>query len=170
MSDNKTERKHWGFHTPEGDFVQFFPIFEVKVPANGQVDPINKEVECTWVDIKITKKDGTVTELHSNYLDLFMFSYMCANEELRQQLQMRYERQAGSIPYEVTFSLSPEEIANRKATRLITLTVDEITMAIARAQARQIAGARPEFLEQYIERKKKDPKYTGSGKSLFDGK
>jgi len=168
MSDKQTERKHWGFHTPAGDSIHLYPVFETTRPDDGMVDVGSKEVECRWVDVEIKTVDGKETKFRSNYLDLFMFVYMCANEELRQQLQMRYERQASNIPYEVTFSLSAEEKASGKAKRLITLTVDEITMAIARAQARQVAGAKPEFLEQYMDRKKADKQYTGGGKSLFD--
>lgn len=170
MSDKQIERKQWGFHTPNGDSVHLFPVFETSVPADGQVDISGKEVECRWVDIEIKTRDGKEVSLRSNYLDLFMFVYMCANEELRQQLQMRYERQASQIPYEVTFSLSDAEKTSGVARRLITLSVDEITMAIARSQAALVAGKqKPEFLEQYIERQKSNPKYTG-GKSLFDKK
>lgn len=169
MSETEQERKHWSFHTPEGDLIHLYPLFEIITPDTGVVDVQNKEVECRWVDIEITKVGQTKpVRIHSNYLDLFMFVYMCANEELRQQLQMRYERQASQIPYEVTFALSQEEKESGKAKRLITLTVDEITMAIARSQAAHIAGKNPEFIEQYIARKRNQPQYTGKGKSLFD--
>lgn len=161
MSEYKREKRNWKVRDVSGKTnIAFTPVFEIKAPENGDVDVEQKEVECRYVDIEI-EQDGKKTELTMNYLDMFMFIYMCANEELRQQLQMRYERKAGQIPYEVTFSLSEEEKKSGVAKRLITLNVDEITMAIARAEARLMSGkARMETLEGYVARKTgkiKDP-------------
>lgn len=155
-----TERKVWKVRTVDQQTeITFSPVFEIKAPEGGDIDPETKEVECRFVDIQFKDNKGKVNDLRMNYLDFFMFSYMCANEELRQQLQMRYERKAGQIPYEVTFSLSTEEKQIGIAKRLITLTVDEITMAIARSEARTLMGKnKPEFVEQYIARKTKPNK------------
>lgn len=156
MSELKKERKVWSVRTADKKTqIVFSPMFEIKTPGID-IDVTEKEVECRFVDIEFNDDKGKEHKLTMNYLDLFMFAYMCATEELRQQLQMRYERQAGSIPYEVTFSLSPEEKQSGIAKRLITLTVDEITMAIARAGANQILHkVKPESIESYIHRKKK---------------
>lgn len=161
MSEIKREKRNWKVRDVSGKInVAFTPVFEIKSPASGDIDVEQKEVECRYVEIQI-EENGKKTELTMNYLDMFMFIYMCANEELRQQLQMRYERQAGQIPYEVTFSLSPEEKSSGIAKRLISLTVDEITMAIARSEARLLSGKmKPEHLEVYMARKTgkiKDP-------------
>jgi hypothetical protein len=154
-------KKHWRVGSADKlTQLDFQPIFDVATPPEGQdIDPNSKEVECRFVDMTIKAKDGKQMNVRMNYLDMFMFVYMCADEELRQQLQMRYERQAGQIPYEVTFSLNEDEKKTGIAKRLITLTVDEITMAIARSEARLLMGkSKPEFIEQYIARKtKKNP-------------
>lgn len=162
MSETKREKRNWKVRDISGKIkVAFTPVFEIKSPESGDIDVEQKEVECRYVEIEIKDDKGKETTLSMNYLDMFMFIYMCANEELRQQLQMRYERKAGAIPYEVTFSLSQEEKTTGVAKRLITLNVDDITMAIARAEARLMSGkATPEFLETYMARKTgkiKDP-------------
>ncbi len=162
MSEIKREKRHWDVRSVDGKTeIGFTPIFEIKAPENGDIDVEQKEVECRYIEVEIKKEGKVVHTFTMNYLDYFMFAYMTANEELRQQLQMRYERQAGQVPYEVTFSLSPEEKETGIAKRLISLTVDEITMAIARAQARMMSGkAHLENLQTYMARKTgkiKDP-------------
>lgn len=154
MSEIKHEKRHWNVRSPDGKTeISFNPVFYIKTP-DDTIDIENKEVECRFVDIEIKHEGKEKHKFTMNYLDFFLFSYMCATEELRQQLQMRYERQAGSVPYEVTFSLSEEEKKSGVAKRLITLTVDEITMAVARAEARLLSGKMtPETLEMYIARK-----------------
>lgn len=155
MSEIKREKRHWDVRSVDGKTeISLTPVFEIKAPEGGDVDVNQKEVECRFIEVEI-KSEGKVTSTFTmNYLDYFLFAYMTASEELRQQLQMRYERKTGSVPYEVTFSLSPEEKTTGVAKRLITLTVDEITMAIARAEARLMTGkVRPENLEMYMARK-----------------
>jgi hypothetical protein len=155
MKEVKREKRHWDVRSVDGKTeISLNPVFYISAPENGDVDVEQKEIECRFIEIEIKHEGKVVHSFTMNYLDYFMFAYMTANEELRQQLQMRYERKAGSIPYEVTFSLSPEEKTSGVAKRLITLTVDEITMAIARSEARLLSGKMtPETLETYVARK-----------------
>ena len=156
--DGDVIKKGWKVRTANRDReLTFYPIFEVKqlpeglMLAGGQ----NKEVECRYVEIHIPRKKGGDDEiLRLNFTDLYLFVYTCAEEELRQQLQMRWERQSVNIPYEVTFKLDEEEIQRKMAKRLITLTVDEITLAIARAGANKLMKAlKPESTEEYVAKK-----------------
>lgn len=152
MSEN--EQKKWKVRTADKTKeLSFLPMFETKQLSAGQgYNSTDKDVECLFVDLQLTDDKGQNIEMRLNFLDLYMFVYFVANEELRQSLQLRYERQASQIPYEVTFSLSPEEKQSGVAKRLITLTVDEIAMAIARAQAREISGKKSPHrsIEEYM--------------------
>ena len=160
MSD--IEKKGWKVHTADGKKeIKFIPIFQVKEMAEGTqfAGGLTKEVECRLVDIFVPDEKGKEVNYQMNFTDLFMFVYMCAEEELRQQLQMRWERQSVNIPYEVTFKLSDDEIEAKMAKRLITLTVDEITLAIARAGANKLLkNLKPESVEEYIAKKQRQLK------------
>lgn len=154
---SEIEKKAWKVRAADGKTeLEFLPIFEVtKTPDGTEYSGgVNKEVECRLVDIKVPDDKGGHIQFQMNFADLFLFVYTCAEEEMRQQLQMRYERQSVNIPYEVTFKLDEEEIQRRMAKRLITLTVDEITLAIARAGANKLLkGLKPESTEEYVAKK-----------------
>lgn len=109
--------------------VGFQPVLAV----NDKMGVEHKEVECKDIIISIGK-DEYVLEFRA----LFMLIYFCCNEELRQQLALKYERQVNYIPYEVTFSLSEDEVQKRSAKRRIELPVDEISMAFAKNQGWEI--------------------------------
>lgn len=138
MSKNKIQQKHWSVRTVNGNKnIHFLPIFEIDEAAvkramdSGAVNINDKEVECRYVELDVG--DGKI--LRFNFLDLFGFIYHCANEELRQQLSLRYERQLNYIPYDVDFKLSGQERQDGKARRRIQLPVDEISMAYAKSLA-----------------------------------
>lgn len=135
MSETKingdVDKKKWGISALDGTRFDFFPIWELpdKDALKDSVQ-MGKEIECRFIDIKIGEK------VHRfNYLDLFMFMYFTANEEMRLNLAMRMERQVTYIPYEVSFKLDKEEKETGLAKRHIKLPVDDITMAIARSEA-----------------------------------
>lgn len=134
-----TEKKRWKVRSINNKTdVSFHPVFEVKksdgVSTMGIPTASDKDIECTRIEMKFDS-DGKEKELVFNFLDLFTFIYFCANEELRQQLQMRYEKQVNYIPYDVTFKVDKEELQSGFAKRRIELPVDELTMAIARNEA-----------------------------------
>lgn len=140
MSD--TIKKRWKVRTINNKTdVSFLPVFTVNRPGDVASSmtfdtPIasDKEIECTHINVSIPYH-GKDIELTFNFLDLYMFIYFCANEELRQQLQMKYERQVSYIPYDVTFRIDKEEKEKGLAKRRIELPVDELVMAIARNDA-----------------------------------
>ena len=142
--DTETETKKWKVRTSDQTKeISFFPTFEIKQLDKDETHmATDKDVECRYVDIEITDESevGGKISMRMNFLDLYMFVYFIANEELRQSLQMRYERQVTEIPYEVTFKLDKEEMERGMAKRLITLGVDEIAMAIARSEALLLKG------------------------------
>lgn len=161
---SETERKQWKVRTADKTReLTLQPVFEITERAPGEESNLSdKDVECRFVDLSLNDDKGNKVDMRMNFLDLYMFVYFIANEELRQQLQLRYERQATQIPYEVTFKLDAQEKQAGMAKRLITLTVDEITMAIARAGAQSLLGkgSKHRSIEEYIhakeiERKKK---------------
>jgi hypothetical protein len=157
MDNSDIEKKSWKVRDASGKKeLQFLPIFEIKQIVDGTQysGGQDKEIECRLIDIIIPDDKGNSVQFQMNFSDLYMFVYMCAEEELRQQLQMRWERQSVNIPYEVTFKLSADEIEQKMAKRLITLTVDEITLAIARAGANKLLkGLKPESVEEYVYKK-----------------
>lgn len=160
--NNKKEtiqKKGWEVRTADNQFkVLFQPIFKINnLPdaPNSMIVATDKDVECRYVDVKYRDKKSTEQELRFNFLDLFMFMYTCCNEELRQQLNLRYERQFTKIPYNVTFNLSKEEQTSGKATRLIELELDEVAMAMARAEARKLAGKDTQSYNEWFLKKKK---------------
>lgn len=127
MQDKKKiSKKHWGITSKEGKRMNFLPIFE----ANEE-----GEIETLFVKQYFTDEKGVEHDFTFNWLDIYMFVYFVANEELRQQLAARYERKVNYIPYDVTFTLDAEEKAKGMAKRRIELPVDEVTMAIARNEA-----------------------------------
>jgi hypothetical protein len=144
MAKSEIETKKWKVRTADQTKeISFLPTFEVTAMDKDEIKiGTNKNVECKFVDIEMSdadKPDGTLS-MRMNFLDLYMFVYFIANEELRQSLQMRYERKVTEIPYEVTFKLDPEEQQRGLVKRLITLGVDEIAMAIARSEAQLLKG------------------------------
>lgn len=140
MSD--IEKKKWKVRTSDNSReISFFPVFEVNKLAPGETKIAgNKEVECKFIDVEMNDNEGRKVEMRLGFQELYMFIYYCANEELRQQLMLRYERHITNIPYEVSFTIDEEEKAKGIAKRLITLPVDEITMAIARSEAQALEG------------------------------
>lgn len=129
----EVERKKWSVRTVGGTEglkdVQFHPTFlvdEAAALAKG-VNISEGEVECRYVDITVDDKT-----YRFNYLDLYMFTYFCANEELRQRLQQHYERKVEYIPYEVDFALTEDEKKRGVVTRRIELPVDDVAMAYAK--------------------------------------
>ncbi len=157
MSDTEIEKKKWKVRTADQTKeMSFFPVFEINVPDGEIVKATDKEVECRYVDIEFTDDKGATASMRMNFMDLYMFVYYVANEELRQQLLMRYERKINYIPYEVTFKIDKEEAGLGVAKRLIKLPVDDIMMAMARAGFNAMAGTiKPETVEQYFARKQK---------------
>jgi len=133
------QKKKWSVRTlNDKTNIDFFPEFIVKNPEGessmGIPTATDKDVECRYVHMTI----GDKTYIF-NFLDLFMFIYFCANEELRQQLMLRYERQVTYLPYDVSFKLDAEEMKSGQAKRRIELPVDEITMALTRDEAKKLA-------------------------------
>ena len=143
-SMSEIETKKWKVRTADQTKeISFFPTFEVNTIDKDETHiATDKDVECRWVDIEISDESevGGKTSMRMNFLDLYLFVYYIANEELRQSLQMRFERQVVNIPYEVTFKIDAQEKESGMAKRLITLGVDEITMAIARSEALALKG------------------------------
>lgn len=126
----KKHKKKWNLKSLEGKVFNFYPVWGIKDIPEGQINVNDKDVECVQVILEYDGKQHTF-----NYLDLFMFMYFTANEELRQNLIARQERKVHEIPYDVSFNLSEDEKQAGKAKRRITLTVDELTMAVARNEA-----------------------------------
>lgn len=153
---SEIEKKKWKVRTTDQTReISFFPTFEVNKKEGETIGVASdKDVECRFVDIEISDEAGGKISMRMNFLDLYMFVYFIANEELRQSLQMRYERKVTQIPYEVTFKLDPEEKERGMAKRLITLGVDEITMAIARSEAQLLKGKITRgSVEEFVHRK-----------------
>ena len=140
MSEIKAD-KDWHIRASDGVEISLRPIFVIREMAPGQVQmATDKDVECTMVHLEMRKEGKEALVMDLGFQELFMFVYFCANEELRQALQLRYERKITEIPYEVTFKLDKGEIDAGMAKRLIKLPVDEITMATVRADAQLSAG------------------------------
>lgn len=73
-----------------------------------------------------------------DWMNIYMFAYYTATEELRQQLATRYERKANFIPYDVKIPVTKADLAAGFVARRVQLPVDELTMAIAREEAWKI--------------------------------
>lgn len=144
------DKKHWAIRSKDGHKLEFFPIFEANEDG---------EVQCTHIQLRFTDEKGNERTMLFNYLDIYMFMYFTANEELRRNLAARHERLTNYIPYDVQIKISDDEKARGIANRRIELPVDEITMAIARNEAwklwikSQYKGNPKEFL--YRKNKKK---------------
>lgn len=134
--ETSIKKKYWRVGAKDGKKLEFFPIFEV----NGETG----DTEARYVEILTDGKYSVVM----NWLDLFMFVYFVANEELRRNLAARYERNVNMIPYDVTIKVSPEEAKSGIAKRRVELPVDELTMAIARNEA----------WKMFLGQKSKDPR------------
>ena len=124
---SKMESKWWRLKPVAGGSkaFEFRPTFIVSEDTD--------EVETRWIDIKV---DGKVYRF--NFLDIFMFIYFTANEELRRGLAYKQMKKVTHIPYDVTVKLTEEEKKKGTAKRRIKLRVDELTMAVARNEAQQI--------------------------------
>lgn len=154
---SEIERKKWSVRTvDQSKEISLFPVFETNLLPDQKVSlATDKEVECKFVDIELKDNSNQLISMRLGFQELFMFVYYVANEELRQQLQLRYERQISHIPYELTFKLDKEEIQAGMAKRLVQLPVDEITMAIARSEAQALQGkATLGSIEQWFHNKK----------------
>lgn len=119
-------KKQWRIRSKEGDALEFYPIMQVNE---------NEEVETTHIQLKFRDEKGREKVLTFNYLDIYMFMYFTANEELRQNLLARHEKQTNYIPYDVHIELSDQEKKAGQARRRVELPVEELTMAIARNEA-----------------------------------
>ena len=119
-------KNKWTIKAGNGKKVEFEPVFKVYENPTQE----GKDVECSDIVMRIDDKEYVF-----NFINIFQFIYFVANEELRQQLQTRYQRRINRIPYDVTFKLSKDEIDAGMAKRRIDLPIDEITMAIARNEA-----------------------------------
>lgn len=150
------ETKKWRVKGSDGIEIAFSPVFVTQDLEGGQETIVtNKEVECKFVHMDFTDREGKNIQFDIGFQELFMFIYYCANEELRQQLLFRQEKHISDIPYEVTFKLDDKEVQSRMAKRLIRLPVDEITMAIARSEAQMLKGkATMGTLEEWFHKKR----------------
>ena len=138
--ENKVQRK-WDIKSAEGTVFEFLPIFGYKEATDQDSGEMKGEIECHNIQIKI--KDKTYT---FNYLNLYMFMYFVSNEELRQKLMQRYEKQVYEIPYDVTFKITKEEKEEGIAKRRIKLKIDEIAMAMVRSEANFFRLKNPELM------------------------
>jgi len=121
-------KKYWAIESKEGEKLEFFPIFE----ANEETGlPEASKIQLRFHD----KAKGELKTFTFNYLDVYMFMYFVANEELRQGLLAKSERKTNYIPYDVRIELSQQEKSQGFANRRIELPVDELTMSIARNEA-----------------------------------
>lgn len=138
---SEVETKRWKVQMSDGIEATFYPVFVTQdLPDAKVMSGQAKEVECKMVHINLKASDGTEIKGDIGFQELYMFVYYCANEEIRQNLQMRQMKHISQIPYEVTFKLSESEIQAKMAKRLILLPVDEIQMAIARSEAQMLKG------------------------------
>lgn len=140
MSEIKKD-KSWRLLASDGVEIAFTPVFVVNEMNAGETKiATNKDVECAMIHCEMKNAKGEETKMDMGFQELYMFVYFCANEELRQGLQLRMERQVTEIPYEVTFKLNKSESKAGMAKRLIKVPVDEITMAIVRSEAQLLSG------------------------------
>lgn len=126
-TDTKRVKKYWSIGSKEGKKLEFFPIFEINQDTGDS--------EARYIELRFEDEKGDKKTFTFNWLDIYMFIYFTANEELRRNLAMRYERKVNYIPYDVTVQCTPEEKTTGIAKRRIELPVDELTMAIARNEA-----------------------------------
>lgn len=134
----KIEKKRHRIPSQDGKgILELFPIFQI-VEKPEDVSQLSGDTECRWVEVKMVDEKGKEVKLTVNYLDLYMFAYFVASEEVRQSLAARYERNVKMVPYDVSFTLDKEEMAKGTAQRRIEVPVDEITWHIARQEAWQM--------------------------------
>ena len=162
MEKTNNGEKKWSVTDLESkQKVGFQAVWEEKDEQNtdGLENPevAKKEIECAFIEITSKDAQGNDVKLKFNYLDLYGFVYFIGNEELRRQLALRYERQIVYMPYEVTFKIDEEEKAAGIAKRRITLSIDEVAMAMVRARAMVLEGSSQaesdEQLKQWRENK-----------------
>jgi hypothetical protein len=122
------ERKFWKV-TGAGGTLKFYPVF--------MINEETKEVECRTLEMTF-ETDHKEHKFVFDWLNIFMFIYYTANEELRQQLASRYERKVNYIPYELTIPVTPEDARVGNVKRRVELPIDELTMAVAREEAWKI--------------------------------
>ena len=120
-------KKQWKIRSREGVVLEFYPMFEVNEESG--------DTEATRIEMQFVDKKGDKTVATFNYLDVYMFMYFTANEELRQNLSARHEKQTNYIPYDIQVKLSDKEKSQGYANRRVELPIDELTMAIARNEA-----------------------------------
>lgn len=136
MADNKTDnktksKKYWRIVSKEGTKLEFFPIFEVSPDGD-------KQVEARFLEMRFEDQNGDYKTFTFDWLNMYMFMYYTANEELRKNLAIKYERKVNMIPYDVTFKISEDEKQMGIAKRRIELPVGELEMAIARDEAMRL--------------------------------
>lgn len=115
--------KKWHIKTAEGKIADFYPVF---------ISDIQGNVECKVIKMKV---DGN--EYTFNYENFLMFCYFVGNEEQRRKLALIEGKAVREIPYNVTFSLSPEEKKLEIVKRRITLTIDELIASYCRNEAQK---------------------------------
>lgn len=129
MAENKTKsKKYWRIVSKEGTKLEFFPVFEVSPDGD-------KQIEARYLEMRFEDKEGEYKTFTFDWLNMYMFIYYTANEELRRNLAIKYERKVNMIPYDVTFKISEDEKQQGIAKRRIELPVGELEMAIARDEA-----------------------------------
>lgn len=117
----KTTKGKWKIKSNKGEVFEWFPIFTV--------DRESGEVKCESIQMTFNGEDHVF-----NFDNIFMFIYFIANEEMRRQLSLRYERRVNYIPYDVLFKLDKQEIEKGEAKRRIQLPIDEITAFYAQQE------------------------------------
>lgn len=129
--EKKIEKKFWNIKSAKNGYVlEFFPIFVINEET--------KEPECRNLEMKFTDDKGRTHEMLFDWMNIYMFCYFTANEELRQQLATRYERKVNFIPYDVKIPVTAADFKAGSLTRRVELPVDELTMAVAREEAWKI--------------------------------
>ena len=126
--EREIKKKYWRIEDKRNRHVlEFFPLF--------LVNPESGEVECRNLEMSFTDEKGVKHDMLFDWLNVYMFIYYTANEELRQQLATRYERKVNYIPYDVKIPVTQADLQAGSVGRRIELPVDELTMAIARDEA-----------------------------------
>ncbi len=129
--ETKVQKKYWSINDAKsGHKLEFFPNF--------LVNPENGEIECRNLEMVFTDAEGKKHEMLFDWMNIYMFVYFTANEELRQQLATRYERKVNFIPYDVKIPVTKADFEAGSLTRRVELPVDELTMAVAREEAWKI--------------------------------
>lgn len=132
MAESKQKsKKYWRIVSKEGTKLEFFPIFEVSPDGD-------KQIEARYLEMRFEDEKGEYKTFTFDWLNMYMFMYYTSNEELRQNLAVKYERKVNMIPYDVTFKISDAEKQEGIARRRIELPIGELEMAIARDEAMRL--------------------------------